>query len=80
MEHSTFLELLHMFLHQRLDSDWHMLCNLTTHNANELRNSRAAQKSSDFMQQIVQIVNQHHKRSTSEWAPLSPSKRTSYLT
>jgi hypothetical protein len=47
MKHSTFLELLHMFLYQRLDSNWHMLCNLTTHNANELRNSRVAQKISE---------------------------------
>jgi hypothetical protein len=44
MKHSTFLELLHVFLYQRLDSNWHMLCNLTTHDANELRNSRVAQK------------------------------------
>jgi hypothetical protein len=68
MEHSTLLELLHMFLYQRLDSNWHMLCNLTTHTANELRNSRVAQKyqnNSDFMQHIVQIVNQHQTRSTS---------------
>jgi hypothetical protein len=73
MEHSTFLELLHMFLYQRLESNWHMLCNFTTHNANELRNSRVAQKSqnsSDFMKQIVQIVNQHHHtRSTSCTTP-----------
>jgi hypothetical protein len=32
-----------MFLYQRLDSNWHMLCNLTNHNANELRNSRVVQ-------------------------------------
>jgi hypothetical protein len=47
MEHSTFLELLHTFLYQRLDSNLHMLCNLTTHNADELRNSRVAQKISE---------------------------------
>jgi hypothetical protein len=47
MENSTFLELLHMFLYQRLDSNWRMLCNLTTHNANELRNSRVEQKISE---------------------------------
>jgi hypothetical protein len=41
MEHSL------VFLYQRLDSNWHMLCNLTTHNANELRNSRVAQTISE---------------------------------
>jgi hypothetical protein len=47
MEHSTFLKLFHMFVYQRLDSNWHMLCNVTTHNANELRNSRVAQEISE---------------------------------
>jgi hypothetical protein len=36
-----------MFLYQRLDSNWHMLYNLTIHNANGLRNSRVAQKISE---------------------------------
>jgi hypothetical protein len=36
-----------MFLYQRLDSNWHMLCNLTTHDANKLRNSRVAQRISE---------------------------------
>jgi hypothetical protein len=47
MKHSTLLEPLHVFLYQRLDSIWNMLCNLSTHNANELRNSRVAQKISE---------------------------------
>jgi hypothetical protein len=47
MEHSTFLELLHMVLYQRFDSNSDILCNLTTHNPNELRNSRVAQNISE---------------------------------
>jgi hypothetical protein len=78
MEHSTFLELLHMFLYQRLNSNWHMLCNLSTPIANELRNSRVAQKISEQLwlyatdcancQSAPCTVNQlHNKQCCATW-------------
>jgi hypothetical protein len=68
MKHSTFLELLHMFLYQRLDPI--DTCCATSPLTMQTSCATAVlhkkyQNSSDFMQQIVQIVNQHHTRSTS---------------
>jgi hypothetical protein len=67
IKHSPFLELLYMFLYQRLDSNRHVV---QPHHSQCKRVAQQPcckknQNSSDFMQQIVQIVNQQHTRSTS---------------
>jgi hypothetical protein len=82
-----------MFLYQRLDSNWHTLCNLTTHNANELRNSRVAQKISEQFwfyatdcancQSAPYTVNQlHNTQCCATWlivnGPLNTIKNTGH--